>query len=259
MKPELVSRRVALTGLVGAGGMILSGCEQAAQIPGFQGMLESAEHLSKSGQRLVLATGQPLAREYQPSDITRNFKANGTVRPQTAIYQQLMANEFSDWSLKVDGLVQQPLELSLQEIKSMPSRTQITRHDCVEGWSAIGEWTGTPLSNILMQAELMPNARYIVFHCADDLENSPDGRGLYYESIDLIDAFHPQTIMAYAMNGQNLPVPHGAPLRVRVERQLGYKMAKYVMRIEAVESFSGLGLGRGGFWEDRGYEWYAGI
>jgi DMSO/TMAO reductase YedYZ molybdopterin-dependent catalytic subunit len=141
----------------------------------------------------------------------------------------------------------------------MPSRTQITRHDCVEGWSAIGQWSGVPLSHLLQQTELMPNARYVVFRCADDLIGSRDGTGLYYESIDMVDAFHPQTIMAYAMNGKPLPVPHGAPLRLRVERQLGYKMAKYVMRIEVVEDFSKIALGRGGFWEDRGYEWYAGI
>jgi len=138
-------------------------------------------------------------------------------------------------------------------------RTQITRHDCVEGWSAIGEWTGTPLGPLLRSVGLKSNARYVVFRCADDLLNSPDGSGLYYESIDLIDAFHPQTILAYKMNGEDLPVRHGAPLRVRIERQLGYKMAKYIMRIEVVENFQTIGFGRGGFWEDRGYEWYAGI
>jgi DMSO/TMAO reductase YedYZ molybdopterin-dependent catalytic subunit len=129
----------------------------------------------------------------------------------------------------------------------------------VEGWSAIGQWTGVPLAYLLKEAELMPNARYIVFRCLDNLEGNAGPNGLYYESIDLVDAFHPQTIMAYAMNGETLPIPHGAPLRLRVERQLGYKMAKYVMRIEAVEEFSKIGFGKGGFWEDRGYEWYAGI
>ncbi len=129
----------------------------------------------------------------------------------------------------------------------------------MEGWSSVGEWTGVPLATIQETAQLKPNVRYIVFRCADDLVNSRDGSGLYYESIDLIDAFHPQTILAYQMNGETLPVGHGAPLRVRIERQLGYKMAKYIMRIEAVEEFSKIGLGRGGFWEDRGYEWYAGI
>jgi DMSO/TMAO reductase YedYZ molybdopterin-dependent catalytic subunit len=250
---NLITRRATLLG-IGGSGLMLSGCEKISQIPGFRGMLESAEHLSRGGQRLVLTSSRPLAREYQRSDITRNFKANGTVRPQTAEYQRLLMAEFGDWKLKIDGLVENPFDLSLQEIKALPSRTQITRHDCVEGWSAIGEWTGVPLSNLLQTAQLKPNARYIVFHCADELLNS-----LYYESIDLIDAFHPQTIMAYQMNGQTLPVPHGAPLRLRVERQLGYKMAKYVMRIEAVESFGHLGRGRGGLWEDLGYEWYAGI
>ncbi len=112
---------------------------------------------------------------------------------------------------------------------------------------------------MLNRAGLKANARYIVFHCADTLEQTLDGTGRYYESIDLVDAFHPQTILAYDMNGAQLPVEHGAPVRLRVERQLGYKMAKYVMRVEAVEGFAPLGRGRGGFWEDRGYEWYAGI
>jgi DMSO/TMAO reductase YedYZ molybdopterin-dependent catalytic subunit len=137
----------------------------------------------------------------------------------------------------------------------MPSRTQITRHDCVEGWSCIGKWKGVQLSHLLDQAKLKPEARYIVFHCADTLY----GEALYYESIGLADALHPQTILAYEMNDETLTVPHGAPLRVRVERQLGYKMAKYIMRVEAVESFADLFGGNGGFWEDRGYEWYGGI
>jgi len=137
----------------------------------------------------------------------------------------------------------------------MPARTQITRHDCVEGWSAIGQWTGTPIKLILDAAGLHQSARYIVFHCADSIGPAP-----YYESIDLIDAFHPQTIMAWALNGHLLPIQNGAPLRLRVERQLGYKHAKYVQRIEAVASLTAIGGGKGGYWEDRhDYEWYAGI
>jgi len=155
--------------------------------------------------------------------------------------------------------VRQPLSLSLDDLKRLPSRTQITRHDCVEGWSAIGKWTGVPLGMILQTAGVATEARYVVFHCADDLEESEDGSGLYYESIDLVDAYHPQTILAYGLNGQALPVANGAPLRLRVERHLGYKQAKYIMRIEVVDSFASLGQGRGGYWEDRGYEWYAGI
>ena len=152
-----------------------------------------------------------------------------------------------------------PASLSLADLKRLPQRTQITRHDCVEGWSAIGQWSGAPLGVILKAVGLAPNARFAVFHCADDLDGSSDGSGLYYETIDLEDAFHPQTILAYEMNDRPLPIAHGAPLRVRVERQLGYKMAKYVMRIDAIEDFSALGRGNGGFWEDRGYDWYAGI
>ena len=256
MTRKLLTRRSALTGIVGAGsGLLLSGCERVVQIPGVLSMLESAEGLSQAGQRLVLGRTAPLAREYQRSDISKNFKANGTTRPQTEDYVQLAMTEFTTYRLKIDGLVLRPQEFSLDEIRNMPSRTQITRHDCVEGWSAIGEWTGVPLSRLIEQAGLQTNARFLVFHCADDLA----GQGLYYESIDLVDAFHPQTIMAYAMNGERLPIRYGAPLRLRVERQLGYKMAKYVMRIEAVDSFANIRRGRGGYWEDLGYEWYAGI
>ncbi|HEY4265514.1 MAG TPA: molybdopterin-binding protein [Micropepsaceae bacterium] len=259
MTRELITRRAALTGVAGTAGLILSGCDRLSQNQTFQRMLEAAEKLNLGGQRLVLNSSAPLAREYRKSDISRVFKANGTVRPDGEEYRRMAFEEFQNWKLQIGGLVNKPLSFSLEELRAMPSRTQITRHDCVEGWSAIGEWTGVPLSALLNQAGLKPDARYIVFRCADDLIGSRDGSGLYYESIDLVDAFHPQTIMAYAMNGNILPIEHGAPLRLRVERQLGYKMAKYVMRIEAVEDFSKIGIGKGGFWEDRGYEWYAGI
>lgn len=146
------------------------------------------------------------------------------------------------------------LSLSLDNIRKLPQRTQVTRHDCVEGWSAIGEWTGPQLSLLLDTATLKPEARYIVFRCADRLGEDP-----YYESIDLVDAYHPQTIIAHALNGEPLPIANGAPLRMRIERQLGYKHAKYLTAIEAVASLDGIGRGQGGYWEDRGYQWYAGI
>jgi len=139
----------------------------------------------------------------------------------------------------------------------VPSRTQITRHDCVEGWSAIGKWKGARLGAILQAAAAKPSAKYVVFHCADPME--ADGTSLYYESIDMDDALHEQTILAYEMNDKPLPVANGAPIRLRVERQLGYKHAKYVMRLELVESFAKIEGGKGGYWEDQGYEWYAGI
>jgi DMSO/TMAO reductase YedYZ molybdopterin-dependent catalytic subunit len=200
-----------------------------------------------------------LAREFEIKDLSPNFKVNGTDRPDSHEYQRLVDSKFVDWQLFVDGGVRTPLKLSLADLKKLPSRTQITRHDCVEGWSAIGQWTGVPLARVLDVAGLAPNARYVVFHCADQYEQASDGNGRYYESIDLMDAYHPQTILAYGMNGKDLSVGHGAPLRLRVERQLGYKQAKYVMRVEVVDSFARIGRGHGGFWPDRGYEWYAGV
>jgi DMSO/TMAO reductase YedYZ molybdopterin-dependent catalytic subunit len=155
----------------------------------------------------------------------------------------------------VRGAVNNPMRLSLDELKAMPQRTQITRHDCVEGWSAIGEWTGPQLSHILEIAGVQEAARYVVFRCADNL-NGAD----YYESCDLDDAFHPQTIVAHLLNGEPLPERNGAPLRMRIERQLGYKHAKYLTGIELVASLDEVEGGKGGYWEDRaGYQWYAGI
>ncbi|CAM4257522.1 molybdopterin-binding protein [Bordetella muralis] len=253
------SRRRILAGLLsGAGTALLTGCDRMTQSTAFGTVLRNTEKLTMSSQRLLLDR-QSLAREYSVADLSPVFRANGTQAPDSDEYNRLLENEFVDWRLQVDGLVQQPLSLSLAQLKSLPSRTQITRHDCVEGWSAIGQWQGVPLGQILDLARLKPGARYVVLHCADELEVTFDGSGRYYESIDLLDAYHPQTILAYAMNGKNLPVAHGAPLRLRVERQLGYKQAKYLMRIEVVSSFDTLWGGRGGYWEDRGYEWYAGI
>jgi DMSO/TMAO reductase YedYZ molybdopterin-dependent catalytic subunit len=228
------------------------------QSAGLGTLLRNTEKLTMSSQRLLLGQ-RSLAREYSVADLSPVFRANGTQAPESDEYTGLLANGFADWRLQVDGLVQQPLSLSLSDLKRMPSRTQITRHDCVEGWSAIGQWQGVPLAWVLDLARLRTGARYVVFHCADELELTLDGSGRYYESIDLLDAYHPQTILAYAMNGKDLPVAHGAPLRLRVERQLGYKQAKYLMRIEIVSSLDKLWGGRGGYWEDRGYEWYAGI
>ena len=251
-------RRLIGAGSLAAGGLMLSGCERLATAPNLLDFVRRAQGLTMDSQRLVLSH-QPLAREFKASDISPTFKANGTLHPGGEDYAAMLANDFADWRLSVGGLVARPFKLSLAELKALPARTQITRHDCVEGWSAVAGWTGPQLSGLLRRARLLPTARYIVFHCADDLTGSSDGSGLYYESIDLIDAFHPQTILAHSMNGQPLQVPHGAPVRLRVERQLGYKQAKYVMAIQAVDRLDRLMGGKGGFWEDRGYEWYAGI
>jgi DMSO/TMAO reductase YedYZ molybdopterin-dependent catalytic subunit len=245
-------------GLAAAGTALLGGCEELSDQDWVKRVLDSAENLTRVAQRALL-TPQALAREYNEAELSREFKANGSTNPNDPAYVAHVKNGFADWRLSVGGLVETPLELSLTEIRTMPSRTQITRHDCVEGWSCIGKWKGARLSALLDQAKLKPNAHYIVFYCADLLGQTGTEADRYYESVGLADAFHEQTILAYEMNDQALPVAHGAPLRLRVERQLGYKMAKYVMKIEAVDSLSDIRGGRGGFWEDLGYEWYAGI
>jgi DMSO/TMAO reductase YedYZ molybdopterin-dependent catalytic subunit len=244
--------------LAAASAALLGGCDDLSDQPWVRRILDSAETLTRVTQRALLSP-EALAREYSEADLSREFKANGSTKPDDAAYIAHAENGFADWKLVVGGLVEESLELSLAELRAMPSRTQITRHDCVEGWSCIGKWKGVKLSALLTRARLKPDARYIVLYCADDLGQTGTEAGKYYESIGLADAFHAQTILAYEMNDQTLPIPHGAPLRLRVERQLGYKMAKYVMRVEAVDSLSAIRGGRGGFWEDLGYEWYAGI
>jgi DMSO/TMAO reductase YedYZ molybdopterin-dependent catalytic subunit len=254
----LISRRKLLSGAASAGGLLVGGCDLLDDGPSMQPLLDFGQMLSYRAHRLLLA-GQPLVREYKLTDISPDFPPNGTEMPGGFGYFEMMISQFERYRLKVDGLVRNQLSLSLKEIKELPSRTQVTQHNCDEGWTAIGQWTGVALAHVLKMAELAPEARYIVFHCLDEMVRSSDRSGFYYESIDLFDAFHPQTILAYEMNGSTLPVRHGAPLRLRVERHVGYKHAKFITRIEAVERLDRIGRGKGGFWEDRGYQWYGGI
>jgi DMSO/TMAO reductase YedYZ molybdopterin-dependent catalytic subunit len=249
-----LSRRGLLAGLgLVASLPVLSGCDRLGRSSAVRNLLASGEWLAYRVHRMIGASS--MATEYPESQLSAVFRTNGNTRPASSEYLRHASEGFANWRLAVDGLVEAPQSVSLAALRRMPSRTQITRHDCVEGWSAIGMWTGVPLRALLDHARLRPEARFVVFHCADDFGGAP-----YYESIDLVDAFHPQTILAYAMNGRDLPMGHGAPLRLRVERQLGYKHAKFVMRVEAVASLAGIGLGRGGYWEDHGdYDWYAGI
>lgn len=239
--------------LVGIGAAFVAGCNRIAESDAGARMLGAAERWHKGAHRL-LTDRTALAPEYPRSAISPYFRGNGSTDPQNGDYQTQAAAGFAEWRLDVRGLVDNPLALSLENIRRLPQRTQVTRHDCVEGWSAIGEWTGPQLSTLLEAAGLREEARFIVFRCADNLNGSD-----YYESIDLIDAFHPQTIVAHTLNGEPLPIRNGAPLRMRIERQLGYKHAKYLTAIEAVASLEGIGRGEGGYWEDRGYQWYAGI
>lgn len=246
-------RRLLGMGAAGAGSLLLGGCDRLNDSASFRDGLIGVNDLHMRAQRLIV--GDALAREYAEADMSPQFRANGSTAVREAAYQRHVTSGFGDWALVVDGLVRRPLALPLSALQAMPQRTQITRHDCVEGWSAIGKWQGPQLGQVLALAGLLPAARYAVFHCADRLEGKP-----FYESIDLIDAFHAQTILAWRMNDRALPVAHGAPLRLRVERQLGYKHAKYVMRIELRSTLAGLYGGKGGFWEDNSdYNWYAGI
>jgi len=244
-----------VAGLTAGAAGLLAGCDSLARDERFRRALFSAENMHKWLQR-SLQDREALAREFRPDQRSPFFRGNGTLNPDTEGYKALWREKFVHWRLRVDGLVVRPLSLNLTQLHSMPQRVQTTRHDCVEGWSAIGTWRGVPLRTVLEAAGLSTRARYLVFHCMDDMGDGQD----YYESIDLVDAFHPQTILAHSLNEAPLPVRNGAPLRLRVERHLGYKQAKYIARIEAVADLAAIRGGKGGFWEDvAGYEWYAGI
>jgi DMSO/TMAO reductase YedYZ molybdopterin-dependent catalytic subunit len=259
VKPSLqVSRRHLVIG--GAASLILSGCDKMSASPAFQQLLATGEGVNYRLHR-ILAGGNALAPEFGEKDIAKTFRPNGSqdIYNLPPEYREWGENGYVDWRLRVGGLVTNPAEYTLADLRALPSRTQITRHDCVEGWSCIGKWTGPQLSAVLTRAGLRPEARFIVFHCADEVLRYIDGEHAYYESLDLIDAFHPQTILAHELNGAPLPFANGAPLRLRVERQLGYKSAKFLTRIEAVDRLDNIRGGKGGYWEDDGYEWYAGI
>lgn len=263
MSKLLVSRRRFLgLGAVGASSLVLAGCDQfdflGDRSNQVRDVLAQANDLTYRVQR-ALVGNDVLAREYSESEIRQGQRPNGSRDPDTPEYLALKANDFADYRLRITGLVENPASYSLAELRNMPARTQITRHDCVEGWSCIAKWTGTQLGPLLDAAKIKPTARFIVFHCYDNMGTGLTAPELYYESCDLVDGYHPQTILAYGLNGQTLPIANGAPVRVRVERALGYKQPKYVHTIELVDSFSQFGKGKGGYWEDYGYDWYGGI
>jgi DMSO/TMAO reductase YedYZ molybdopterin-dependent catalytic subunit len=194
--------------------------------PTYGNILRMGDNLTYIAHRTLLP-GQSLAKEYSYRDIS-SFPATGTTNPADSskpsfneTYARFQSNSFSDWTLPIEGSVARPGSYSLADLQKFPSRTQITRHTCEEGWTAIGEWTGVPLSTILQSAGILPNARFVNFYAYDG----------FMDSVDLLDAFHPQTILAYGMNGRDLPVPHGAPVRLRVETQIGYKSLKYLQRM----------------------------
>jgi len=228
-------------------GPLSSGLSQNDKFLKVLGSVEGLNH------RLIGTRG--LAREYHDRDVDHVFRVNGFATPSDAYYTSLLGDRFASYRLVVDGAVARPRTFTLPELQRMPQQTQITRHDCVEGWSAIGKWSGVRLGAMLDAVEPHEDARYVVFRCMDN-----DGTGnLYYESLDMHQSHHPQALLALRLNDAPLDPDHGAPVRLRVPTQLGYKSAKWVAHIEVVGSFARIAGGQGGYWEDQGYEWYAGI
>jgi DMSO/TMAO reductase YedYZ molybdopterin-dependent catalytic subunit len=248
---ELISRREALiTGLVSVGGLLLSGCSKKLP-PTYGNILRMGDTFTYAAHQ-VLLPGESLVREYSHKDIS-SFPATGTTNPGdpnkpnfSETYQNLQRGGFVDWRLSIEGLVARPGSYSLNDLKRFPSRTQITRHVCEEGWCAIAEWTGAPLRRVLDAAGILPTARFVNFYSYDD----------WADSIDMFDAMHPQTLLAYGMNGRDLSIPHGAPVRLRVERQMGYKSLKYLNRIVVKDEFDDGGK-QGNI--QNGWAWYVGI
>ncbi|MBL0740761.1 molybdopterin-dependent oxidoreductase [Chryseolinea lacunae] len=242
----LITRRKALVaGLTSLGALMLPGCSKPVP-PTYGNILRMGDAFTYAAQRTLLP-GQSLVKEYRYGDIS-SFPATGTTNPADTSspqfnedYSRHLKNAFADWGLSVEGLVSHPGKYSLAALQKFPARKQITRHTCEEGWTAIAEWTGVPLSTVLQGAGISQNARFVSFY-------SYDG---WVDCIDMLDAFHPQTILAYGMNGRDLPVPHGAPVRLRVETQIGYKSMKYIERIMVTDTFVDVG--------DTGWAWYVGI
>ena len=253
MSRTLTRRRLITTGLAAVAGA--SGLGVAARLakayglvpPDSAGIYGVGETLTYATQRLLTAN-HSMAREFSRSDISQVAPVNGGP-PRTDDYQRMLASRFAEWRLDVNGLVARPSSFSLDELKRLPMRSQITQQACEEGWSFIAEWTGVALSTVLDMVGISPRARYVVFYPFDTS----------WDSIDMADAWHPQTLLAYGMNGEELPAGHGAPLRLKVPRQLGYKNVKYLVGIEVVDSLEDIGNGLGSISPDYGYSWYAGI
>lgn len=251
-EPGLITRRVAIiAGVAAVGGFALARRFPKIMPPTYGKLLRMGDDLTYGAQRALLPH-QSLAREYGLQDVT-SFPATGTTNPGVTVksaagetYRRLQDGAFADWRLSVEGSVAKPRSFSLADLRSFASRTQITRHTCEEGWTAIGQWTGVPLGAVLASAGILPAARFVVFYSYDD----------WVDSIDMVDALHPQTILAYGMNGRDLPIAHGAPLRLRVERQIGYKSMKYLQRIVVTDKFDDGGE-KGNI--QNGWAWYTGI
>jgi DMSO/TMAO reductase YedYZ molybdopterin-dependent catalytic subunit len=250
-----ISRRKLITGglavtAVGASGLAVAGriAQRYGLIPpDHGGIFGVGETLTYAAQRVL--TRHSLAREFPRSHISKTPFANGAP-PKDEAFLRLQSNSFADWRLAVDGMVSRPASFSLADLKTYPSHSQITHLACEEGWSYIAEWIGVPLSHVLNLVGVLPQARYVVYFSL---------QGDWWDSIDMADALHPQTLLTYAMNGAELPVGFGGPLRLRVPRQLGYKNVKYITRLTVTDSLKRFGKGLGSASPEAGYAWYAGI
>jgi DMSO/TMAO reductase YedYZ molybdopterin-dependent catalytic subunit len=255
---RLLTRRNLLIGGGSAAlaGLVASNGDRLSSASGYQPLLDLGDRGGMLIQRMAMKK-RGLAPEYRLDQLSARHPRTGGfgalyIDPDPA-YDRLVAERFRSWRLRVDGLVNRPLRASLDDLHQMPARTQITMHSCDQGWSAIGQWTGVPLGWLLSDVGVLPTARYVMFHAMDKMA----GRAIF-DSIDLFDAFHPQTILAYRFNGEDLPVGHGAPLRLRVELQIGYKNIKHIERISVIDSLAHEGAGRGGLFQEYGFQWYAG-
>jgi DMSO/TMAO reductase YedYZ molybdopterin-dependent catalytic subunit len=252
MSGSLSRRKLLRVSLAAAGG---SAAVVAARLadryglipPDWGGVWGPGETLTYATQR-ILTAGHSMAREFAAGKISEVAPVSGDP-PRKALYQRLLANRFTDWRLPIDGLVERPTSLSLAELKRCPSSTQITEQTCEEGWSFVAQWTGVPLSHLLNLVGVQPRAKYVVFFPFDEA----------WDSIDMGDAWHPQTLIAYEMNGKPLPTEHGAPARLKLPRQLGYKSVKYLARISVTDTLRNIGKGLGSSSPEVGYSWYAGI
>jgi DMSO/TMAO reductase YedYZ molybdopterin-dependent catalytic subunit len=250
---NLTRRKLITTGIAATAGA--SGLAVAASLarryglipPDHGGIYGAGETLTYSFQRML--TRHSLAREFPRSQISKTPFAN-QVDPLGDAFKRLQAGAFADWRLAIDGMVARPASFSLAELKRYPSRSQITHLACEEGWSFIAEWTGVPLSHVLNVVGIHPQARYVVYFSF---------QRDWWDSIDMADALHPQTLITYGMNGGELPVGHGGPLRLRIPRQLGYKSVKYITRLTVTDSLKKFGQGLGSASPEGGYAWYAGI
>lgn len=232
----------------------LSACSQIGtklnENPAFHNVLDSAEGVN---ERLIGTHGR--VRLYSAKDISSNFPLDSFDTPGDSQYMAMIADRFSSYQLTIDGAVEHPQTLNLAYLRHLMNVSQITRHDCVEGWSAIAQWQGVRLADVIAMTRPRRDARFVVFHSFDvDSSGTP-----YYESLSLDQAAHPQTLLALMQNGKPITPERGAPVRLTIPTQLGYKSAKWVRRIEIVASLKPLYGGKGGYWEDQGYEWYAGI